>query len=142
MGIRHPNYQLVKVHFTYTVEEIAMLFGFHRNTVRDWIKNSGLPKVDDKRRPTLIWGPDLRDFLVRRRQKNKQRCEPGQIYCVGCREAVNPAENMADYRPRTTTSGNLEGLCPACGSLINRVVTLAKLEQVRGKLDIRMTQAP
>ena len=35
---RHPNYRLVKIHHSYTVEEIARLFGSHRNTVRRWLK--------------------------------------------------------------------------------------------------------
>lgn len=32
MGYRHPNPRLVKVHRNYSVEEIARLFGIHKNT--------------------------------------------------------------------------------------------------------------
>ena len=38
MRKRHPNPRLVKIHRNYTVEEIATLFGIHKNTVRDWVK--------------------------------------------------------------------------------------------------------
>ena len=52
MGKRHPNHRHVKIHRSYTVEEIAGLFGIHKNTVRRWVK-AGLPTSDDKR-PMLI----------------------------------------------------------------------------------------
>ena len=61
MATRHPNYRLAKIHRNYTVEEVARLFGVHRNTVREWIKR-GLPTSDDKR-PKLILGRDLIAFL-------------------------------------------------------------------------------
>ena len=54
---RHPNHRLVKIHRTYTVEDIAGLFGTHKNTVRQWIR-AGLPTIDDGR-PMLILGPQL-----------------------------------------------------------------------------------
>ena len=48
---------------------------------------------------------------------------------------------MAEYQPVTTTLGNLVGICPNCESMMYRRVNLAKLEQVRGKLEITMAQA-
>lgn len=140
MATRHPNYRLVKIHRNYTVEEIAKLFGVHRNTVREWIKH-GLPTSDHKR-PILILGLDLAAFLQERRLKNKRTCQPGEIYCVRCRAPKNPAGDMAEYQPLTTTLGNLVGICPNCESMMYRRVNPAKLDQVRGKLDITMAQAP
>ena len=61
MKKRHPNHRLVKIHRNYTVEEIADLFGIHKNTVRGWVK-VGLAISDDKR-PMLILGHDLVAFL-------------------------------------------------------------------------------
>ena len=72
MRKRHPNHRRVKVHRSYTVEEIAGLFGIHKNTVRAWVK-AGLPTCDNKR-PVLILGRDLIAFLQARRAKNKQPC--------------------------------------------------------------------
>ena len=139
MPKRHPNPRLAKIHRNYTVEEIANLFGIHRNTVREWIKR-GLPTSDQKR-PFLILGRDLVAFLQARRKKNKRPCKPGEIYCVRCRAPKAPAGDMADYQTVTETLGNLVAICPDCGSIINRRVSLAKLEQIRGQLDITMPQA-
>jgi len=139
MSKRHPNPRLPKIHRTYTVEEVAALFGVHRNTVREWVKR-GLPTNDD-RRPMLILGRDLVAFLHARRAKNKQTCQPGEIYCVRCRAPKAPAGDMADYQPVTETLGNLIAICSDCEAIIYRRVNLTKLEQVRGKLDITMPQA-
>lgn len=140
MGKRHPNPRLVKIHRNYTVEDIASLCSIHKNTVREWIKRWGLPTIDQKR-PFLVLGRELAAFLQTRRKKNKCTCNPGEIYCVRCRAPKAPAGDMADYQLVTETLGNLIAICPDCGSIMNRRVSLAKLVQVRGKLDIKMPQA-
>ncbi|MFQ5637712.1 MAG: helix-turn-helix domain-containing protein [bacterium] len=138
MGKRHPNPRIVKIHRNYTVEEVALLFGVHKNTVRAWIKG-GLPVIDNKR-PMLILGRDLSSFLQARRAKNKQPCKPGEMYCLRCRKPKIPALNMVECKPRTETLGNLFGICPDCGAGMNRNVNLTKLEQVKGQVDITMSQ--
>lgn len=136
MGKRHPNHRLVKIHRTYTVEEVAGLFGIHKNTVRSWVK-CGLLLIDDKR-PMLVFGKDLVEFLKHRRTKNKQTCKPGEFYCVRCRVPRPAAENIADYIATNEKTGNLVALCPACGAIINRRVSLEKIEHIRGNIEIRI----
>src|SRR5205814_10484186 len=111
---RHPNPRLVKIHFSYTVEEIARILKLHKNTVRNWVKQEGLATIDNQR-PTLIHGGDLVRFLQARRKGGKQPCPPGHMYCVKCRSPRRPAGAMADYLPIISTSGNLRALCPECG---------------------------
>ena len=135
---RHPNYRLAKIHRTYTVEEVARRWGVHRNTVRQWIKQ-GLPTIDQKR-PLLVHGEDLAGFLKARRQRNRRKCSPGEIYCVRCRVPQFPAGGLADCQPLTATQGNLVGICPECDCLIFRRVNLTRLAEVRGELDIRVKE--
>ena len=139
MRKRHPNPRLAKIHRNYTVDEVAHLFDVHRNTVREWVKR-GLP-TNDGRRPMLILGRDLIAFLTARRAKNKRTCLPGEIYCMRCRVPRAPAGEMVDYLPLTATLGNLVAICLACETMMYRRVSMAKLEQVRGNLDITMPQA-
>jgi hypothetical protein len=139
VSTRRPNHRLVKIHRTYSVEEVANLFGAHRNTVRQWIK-IGLPVID-QRRPILVQGQALSDFLQARRLKTKQACKPGEIYCVRCRAPRKPAGDMADYKPLTESLGNLIGICPACHTMIYRRVNLTKLAEVRGQLQVTMPVA-
>ncbi len=139
MRKRRPNYRLVKIHRNYMVEEVARLFGMHRNTVRAWVK-SGLPTCDSKR-PLLILGRDLRAFLQERRTKNKRPCKPGEIYCVRCRTPKRPALGMAEYQPTAATLGNLIGICPDCEAMMYRRTSRAKLLEIQGNLDISFTEA-
>jgi hypothetical protein len=134
MGKRHSNPRLVKIHRSYTVEEVAKLLGKHKNTVRNWIKN-GLATIDEKR-PLLILGHDLVEFIKKRRAKNKQSCKPGQLYCVRCRVPKFPAGDFAEYSPVTEKFGNLIAICPDCDSIMNRLVSLARIKEVCGNLDV------
>ena len=139
MGKRHPNHLLVKIHRSYTVEEIAKLFGIHKNTVRLWVKN-GLTTIDDKR-PMLILGHVLVAFLKERRAKNKRPCKSGELYCVRCRAPKPPAGNMVDYLPVTERFGNLTAICPECYSIMNRRVSLSGIREFYGKVDFRFPEA-
>ena len=64
--MRRLNPRRVKIHRSYTVDEAAMLFRVHKNTVRTWLK-SGLHPIDG-RRPILILGRQLVRFLHARRE--------------------------------------------------------------------------
>ncbi|MBS0556999.1 MAG: helix-turn-helix domain-containing protein [Proteobacteria bacterium] len=139
MSRRACNPRRVKIHRNYSVEDAAKLLHLHKNTIREWIRH-GLPVIDD-RRPVLILGSDLSDYLARRRSSKKRPCGPGQIYCVRCRCPQHPAGDMADYEPITTTSGNLVGLCPACNALMYRRVNCVKLDAARGNLEVSLAEA-
>lgn len=139
MTSRHPNPRLVKIHRSYTVEEIALLLEVHKNTVRAWLK-LGLPVCDNKR-PTLILGRDLAHFLQVKRSKNKQHCQTDEMYCLRCRAPRKPAGNMVEYEPKTEKIGNLLAICPVCGAMMNRRASWARIRQFVGILDITFPQA-
>ncbi len=124
----NPN--MAKIHRSYTVEEVAGLFLVHKNTVRTWVKNEGLP-VCDNQKPLLILGGDLRKFIKDRNNKRKRKCKPYEMYCVGCKLPRKPAENMVDYEPDTDTKGRLTGLCPFCGCIINKFISLAAYADIQ-----------
>jgi len=128
-----------KIHRSYTVEEVAVLYSVHKNTVRTWIKN-GLPVFDDKK-PCLIHGQELRTYLQSKRQKRKQKCKPYEMYCMHCRSPQRPAMNMVDYEAVTLTTGRLTGLCGTCEGNINKFISLANLTLLRGQLDVILPKA-
>ena len=134
MGKRYPNPRIVKIHYSYTVEEVAERLSKHKNTIRNWIKE-GLLTIDNKR-PTLIQGQDLFDFLKSKREQNKQHCKPGELYCVRCRQPRIPVDSWVEYSPVTEDTGNLKGFCPVCESIMNRRVSKPKIPKIRGNLAV------
>jgi hypothetical protein len=128
----------IKAHRCYTVEEIARLLGTHRGTVRRWLKQ-GLAAVDNQR-PIMIRSVDLLQYLSARAMP-KSRCPAGHCYCVKCRAPQAPAGEMAELKMLTATSGNLRGLCPVCGTLMHRRVSLSQLELFRAILDVTIVEA-
>lgn len=139
MTTRRANPRLAKIHRSYTVDEAARLFDVHKNTVRAWLKQ-GLPVVDAKR-PILILGKALAEFLGARRAMHRRKCQPGEMYCVRCRAPKAPAGAMAEYKPLTATGGNLVAICPDCHAIMNRRASLAKLGPMHAVLDITIPQA-
>lgn len=139
MSARRPNPRLAKSHRSYAVEDIAHLYGIHKNTVRNWLKE-GLRTVDNQR-PALVKGIELRRFLVERRERTKQTCGPGRIYCLPCRAPKAPAGGMAECVIARDTAGTLQGICPDCGRMIYRRINPQMLASVRGDLDVTITQA-
>jgi hypothetical protein len=134
---RH-NPRLVKIHWNYTVSELAKVLGAAKLTVKRWI-DDGLPVIDRKR-PLLLHGADVRAYLEARRPK-KQPLRPGQFYCLPCRAPRRAAFDLAEFRPTTPKSGMLEGLCPDCGAIMYRVVRTASLAAAAGDLEVTIRPA-
>ncbi len=139
MAKRHPNYRRVKIHHTYTVDDLANLFGIHKNTVRAW-QRSGLDAIDD-RRPTLFRGDVVAIFLKSRRESKKTKLGPGELYCLPCRASRRPAFGMVDYIPLTPTNGNLQALCPVCERFMHRRCNHTRIELAAGNLRVRLLEA-
>ena len=123
----NPN--KAKINRSYSVEEIACLLFVHKNTVRQWIK-SGLPICDNKK-PILILGEELREFLKAKNKKRKQKCKPFEMYCLRCKSPQKPAANMVDYEPITEATGRLIGLCSCCECEINKYISLAGFMKIK-----------
>jgi hypothetical protein len=137
--VKRLNPRRVKLHRNYTVEEAAMLFRVHRNTVRGWLK-SGLQPIDG-RRPILILGRQLASFIHARREYKRRRCRAGEFYCFRCRAPRISAAQRANYLPITASSGNLSGICSECGTRMYRRVSLRKLATAVGDLQVLLPQA-
>jgi hypothetical protein len=128
----NPN--LTKIHRSYTVEEIAGLYGIHKNTVRAWIKD-GLPSCDNKR-PMLFLGRELRAFLQSKRVKNKRTCLAYEMYCLKCRSPRRPADGEASFVLMSDSTGRVFGKCPQCCGQINKYINIASLEHLKQDLII------
>jgi hypothetical protein len=134
---RH-NPRRAKVHHSYSVAEVAVLFGVHRNTVRSWVRH-GLPvmKTSDG---VLIQGRELRAFLEGRQTMRRRKCPKGTLYCCRCHEPRRPKLGSLRIIGETATTANVGALCEVCDARMHRHASLAKLA-ISGFGEVRPTQA-
>jgi len=137
-GLPSPN--RIKTHQIYTVWEAARALDRHRQTVIRWIKEKGLT-ADRSQIPWLIRGLDLKEFLGQGRAKVKTHMALHHLFCLGCKSPQEPDGKFAEYTQKTASAGMLKALCPACGSIINKVIRRVDLEVISAKIEITMQQA-
>lgn len=139
MGTRRLNPMRAKLNRPYTVGDIRLLYGVHASTVRQWMKD-GLPVVDG-RKPYVVRGRDLRDFLKHRNAKRKRPCPPDHLYCFACRQPRKPAAAKADFIPREQGAGQLKAPCEACGTAMHRRAVQATLPSILPGVVVRLVEA-
>jgi len=132
MANYNPN--LVKINRSYAFEELAAVFGVHKNTVSAWVKN-GLPCLKE-RRPFLILGVDARAYLKEQRGQKKQKCKPDELFCMRCKAPTRPAEGFVEYVPQSATRGRLTGFCGRCECVVNKFISYDSLERHSALFDL------
>lgn len=135
---KRPNPRSIRAARTYTIEEAAEALGVSTGTIRGWVK-TGLPIMASKR-PFLILGDAMRRFVEQRRATSKVTLQPDQLYCLSCKAGRQPMGLMIDVLPQTTKTARLVGLCDVCGGTCNRMVSLAKLDQLRLIFDVAINE--
>jgi len=133
--MRKPKADLrkVKLHRSYTVDELARTIGVAKGTVRRWLK-TGLPHLSDQK-PALILGREALAYRATKKPK-KQKCKPGELYCVKCRAPRTPFENMVELMPLKSGAINLRGLCPICATLMHRRAAFAHLDRIKQHFEV------
>ncbi len=119
------NPRRAKIHRSYSVAEAAVLFGVHRNTVRNWIRH-GLPVVKTSS-GLLILGRDFRPFLEQRQATRRRKCGPGELYCFKCSEPRRPRPGSLSVVQVTPTASSVIAQCEACGTRMRQCVGSEKL---------------
>jgi hypothetical protein len=133
---RTYNTRLIKRDYCYFVWEVAELFDLHANAVRRWLK-VGLGALDD-RRPILIHGRDLIDFLDGRQARRKQKCAADELFCLRCRRPRHPRFGRVELKFRSEMRLDLSGVCDTCGTRMHRAGSVARLEEYRQAFSIEM----
>jgi excisionase family DNA binding protein len=128
---RRYNLRLIKRTWPYTVQEIAELFGIHKNAVLRWLKEGLVAQRDH--RPFLIPGHELERFLRARQAKRRCKCRPTEFYCFKCRAPREPYLGIADVVIENPFRLRVKALCSVCStavSKVQRVQDLAKIQSL------------
>jgi hypothetical protein len=134
MSNYNPN--LVKINRSYTFEELATVYGIHKNMVATWVKN-GLPCLKDMR-PFLILGFEAKAYLKNQRTHKKQKCKQNELYCMRCKAPTSPFENFVEYAPWSHTKGCLTGFCSHCNCVVNKIIGAKSLKDYSVIFDLKI----
>lgn len=100
---------------SYTIEEICEALGVTPKTCYRWI-GSGLPTIPESKKPILIFGSELKEFIREKRKKRKVSLGRSQFYCLKCRGAVFAKRGTIKvFQNRKTAQ------CRVCNGLLNRL---------------------
>lgn len=139
-GRRNKGRRGIRIHRSYSVDEVSRILQVAQGTIRRWIKGEKLPALTE-RKPMLILGSELALFLSKSRA-SRQPCKPHECYCVKCRKPQHPAGDMAEYVPLAPITGNLRALCPVCGLWMHKRIRRDALIGLEGLLSVTTTVAP
>ncbi len=134
--VRRLNHRILRSARSYTIIEVADVLGVTTGTVRGWVR-SGLPAMV-ARRPYLILGSELRDFLDSRRRKSKVELQADELYCFRCKAAIKPLGLMVDAHEQSVNTLRLQGLCEVCGGVCNRAISRAQISQFQRIFDVAL----
>jgi predicted site-specific integrase-resolvase len=129
------NPSRIKKNLTYSIIEASEELGVSVATIRNWIKQ-GLPVQKDQR-PYLIFGSDLRDFIIRKRKARRFTLQDGELNCFACKTGRVPLNNTVIYASQTTKTGRLSGVCSACGGKCARIISNAMISVFSQTLQIQ-----
>ena len=145
-GKRTYNVRRIKQTRLYSVQEIGKLFDLHKNAeelikphVIELMRTAvllDLQPIDD-RKPYMIRGNVLADFLRQRQQSRKCKCAPDQFYCCKCRAPRKASLGMVDALFDTPTKLRLIALCEQCSTAMHKNQSAENLPALHKIFQIR-----
>jgi len=132
---RTYNVRLIKATWAYSVQEIATLFGLHKNAVLRWLKE-GLRSIDN-RRPYLTRGDELARFLSARQSGRKRKCGTREFYCFKCHALREAYLGIADIIFTSPTRFRVKAICAVCSTSVNKVQGTRNLQKIQDSFHVQ-----
>jgi hypothetical protein len=133
---KNINLNLIKINYPYSISEICKDFSKHKNTVDSWVREEGLKTIDNKR-PRLIRGKDLKDFLTKRQANKKFKCKTGELFCCTCHKPEKPKNNLIEIFIKDQKRGSIKAICSVCDGKINQVFSVKKLDDLQKTFEVQ-----
>jgi len=137
---RKFNLNHIKKNYTYSINEICESFGKHKNTIQNWIKE-GL-KVIDHKKPFLIHGSDLKEFLQKKWDKQKSKCQDDELFCMKCQKPRKAWGNLADVLIKAKNKVSLQALCAVCERKMNKDFKIKNFALIKKTFDVGKVHNP
>lgn len=100
----------------YTIKELSFLLGVVEKTCLRWVE-AGLKTVPGKKRPILIRGSDLKEFLRLKDSKSKVTLGRNEFYCLTCKRATFAKRGTIQVSRRKKNA-----LCRVCSGRITKII--------------------
>jgi len=100
---------------SYTIKELPELLSVTEKTVGRWI-DGGLKTLPGGKKPILILGSDLKEFLRDKDLKEKVKLKRSEFYCFHCK-AARRAKRGSTKRLKNKKTG----LCCVCNGKMCRI---------------------
>ena len=91
----------------------------------------------DNRKPYLVLGSDLKEFIKKRQGNRKTRCSTNELYCCKCRKPRTSWNNLVDLKILNERRFLIMGICSQCDTRINKLSSLKKLDNIKGIFDVQ-----
>ena len=101
---------------SYTIEELSVLLSKDKKTLLRWIEK-GLKTIPESRKPILIMGSDLKEFLRNKYSKKRVKLNRNQFYCFTCKKAT-----CAKRGSMEKLSNRKIARCCVCNGKIGRII--------------------
>jgi hypothetical protein len=120
-GVRLPHGVIVRapglLPMLYRPGELAQDLEIPESTLRDWL-GTGLPYQRDERGHIWINGQEFAEWVkASRRAPASHKMAKDEAYCFRCQQPVKLVNPSATFRGKHQV---LKGVCPDCGTTINR----------------------
>lgn len=100
---------------SYTIQELSELLDINKKTCLRWIE-AGLKTVPESKKPLLIMGKDLKEFIRLKSSKRKISLNRNQFYCLTCKK-----ETYAKRGSIKILTNRKIAVCRACNGKISRI---------------------
>lgn len=116
----------------YSVEEVAHILKRSKHTILQHIKD-GLRTID-KKRPYLIRGDAIEEYMNVRNGKRKHKVLYNQMLCMKCKEISAPYENKVVLHDGIGILA--KGICPHCKNIMTKLYKKADIERLQNTFEI------
>lgn len=123
------NYNKIKKNYSYSVSDLSEKLEVTKGAIYIWIKE-GL-KPNDKIKPYLFYGEEIRMFLKERQHKRKTKCNPNEMFCFKCQLPSRPTENKTSIKTIKGSNYIIQGFCSKCNTRMNKSFNAKNLEKIK-----------
>lgn len=140
---KYYNHNLIHSKRPYTVEQICNLYKDKRlnpQTVRGWFKDHNLELIS--KRPIVIYGAILKDFLGNRNKGHKKQLNFDEIKCFSCKQVSKPQNNEMTLLRNKNGSFKALVFCDKCGGKNNRFYKKNDYEKLTKTFTVKQPSLP